>query len=163
MDLGCGSTKTVDVDSIGADVMLFRFVIDDRNDMVFVDHNNSFRPMGILKDEAGRNLKSLFASKCGDNDCGGKVFSMKNMSAGQYVLELVPDGEGGPFTVDLQCAATSMGDKGNVSIFENCDLSICLIPIYIFSTSLPFLRLFLLKLPRFFSFTFSKHDSMSAS
>jgi len=111
MDIECGQS-TVGAVKEGERIS-FEFVIDQKQDVVLRDTNNSFIPFLTLKDAAGRYLESVSAIDCDEDDCDEKVFSMKPLFPGTYSVEMVPDGKGGMFKVDMLCSTGSMDKTSN--------------------------------------------------
>ena len=110
MDIECGRSTVGSVKK--DDTVSFQFAVDEQQDVVLMDWNNTFIPRASFKDFAGRNLYSVSATDCGEDDCVGTVFSVKAVTAGRYTMEMVPDGKGGMFKVDMMCSAVSMDEKG---------------------------------------------------
>ena len=92
-DIDCGQS-TVGL-ATGGRTISFQFTNDHEQDIFLSDSNSTFTPMLALKDSSGQYLRGAFANEDGS-------FSMTKMSPGEYIVEMVPNGDGGIFKVDIR-------------------------------------------------------------
>ena len=117
-DIKCGQS-TVGT-ALKGQIVTIHLTNDHEQDIFFVDTNSTFVPVLNIKDSAGRYIESAFAVDCDETKCDGKVFTMKGLSRGQYIIEMIPDGEGGQYKVDVMCSSDDHDDY-EIGEFEGID------------------------------------------
>ena len=76
--------------------------------------NNMFIPILKIKDSAGRYVERIYTTECDEDECHGVMFTINGLFPGEYIVEIMTNGKGGEFKVDMMCSAESMGAKGTV-------------------------------------------------
>lgn len=110
-DIQCGES----VDGVSGDEMVsFRFTNDQEQDIRFSVSNNTSIPILKIMDSEGRYVERVYAMECDEDECDGVVFTIKELSPGEYTVEIMANGKGGEFEVDVTCSVESMGAKGTV-------------------------------------------------
>ena len=117
-DIECGQ-NTVGI-ALKGQIVTIHLINDHEQDIIFVDTNSTFVPVLSIKDSAGRYIESAFAADCDEMKCDGKVFTMKGLSRGQYIIEMTPDGDGGAYKVDVICSSDdhNVHDASEMAEFE---------------------------------------------
>merc|ERR1719334_2651518 len=94
-DIDCGQS-TVGL-ATGGETVSFQFVNDYEQDIFLSDSNSTFNPLLSLKDSSGQYLQGAFAQEDGS-------FLTTKLSPGEYIVEMVGNGDGGIFKVDMMCS-----------------------------------------------------------
>ena len=102
VDMDCGQTTKGTVPD--AHILSFQFTNTQKQDIRIVDTNNTFVPVLKIKDSAGRYLESTNVTECGEQQCHGKVFTMKALLRGAYTVEMTASKNGGEFNVQMMCS-----------------------------------------------------------
>ena len=107
-DIQCGQS----MDGIaGDDMHLFQFTNLKEQNMMFAITNDSFTPILNIKDSAGHYVERVDVTDCDVDICDGVIFTAKALSPGFYTVEMVSDGTGGDFHIDMICSG-----EGTVSV-----------------------------------------------
>jgi len=123
IDIDCGQSSADIVAE--KEVVSFKFNNVEDQDVYLFDSNQSFVPVLIIKDSVGQYVASGSVTNCDDKDCDGNVFMMNAMPRGEYILELVPDGNGGMFKVEMTCSSINGNETEYVDarrLFEDNEL-----------------------------------------
>ena len=102
-DIECG--QSIVGTAVKGQIVTIHLTKHHEQDIFLADTNSTFVPVLNIKDSAGRYVESGFAVDCDGMKCDGKVFTMKGISRGQYIIEMIPDGEGGEYEVDVMCSS----------------------------------------------------------
>ena len=101
VDAGCGQSFSGFVTN-GKSVS-FQLSDSHEQGISLIDTNNTFVPVVMVKDSEGRYIDNVLAADCTEKKCQGKIFTMKELPREAHILELIPDGNGGAFQVDVLC------------------------------------------------------------
>ena len=113
----CAAISAVDIDcgqsysgiATNGQSVSFQFANAHEEDISLIDTNNTFVPVVMVKNSEGRYIDSVFATDCNIKECDGKMFTIKALSREAHILEMIPDGNGGAFQVDVLCTNGVLG------------------------------------------------------
>lgn len=104
LDIDCGQTVNGIAGDAKASVDSFRFTNDQEQDIVFSVTNNTFFPILKIKNSEGRIVERVDAMDCDEDECDGVTFKIEAVFPGEYTVEIMPNGNGGEFKVDMMCS-----------------------------------------------------------
>lgn len=122
-EISCGQSIT-GITTTGETVS-FQFTNDQQQDIHLSDLNSTFIPVLTVKNSNGQYIESAFATDCDTHelaDCDGKVFPM-TMPNGEYIVEMIPNGNGGAFKVDMMCSNDGFDSMSDGMMYTLCDAS----------------------------------------
>ena len=116
--IDCGQSLTGI--TMAGETISFQITNDQKQDIYLSDSNSTFIPVLTVRDSNGQYLQSAFAIDCDGRhnvadsfycDGGyGTVFPL-TFSSGQFIVEMIPNGNGGAFKLDVVCSVDdSHGD-----------------------------------------------------
>jgi len=124
MDIECGQSM---VDIVDADeTVSFQFVIDEEQNVIFIDTNNTFLSTVVISDDAG-NSENVSAKE--------SWFDPHPLSAGTHSVEMTPDGEGGMFKIEMICFIEDLSEFDGARFLQHSTF-------YLFSTRSGFMTTF---------------------
>ena len=115
-DIQCGQS----MDGIADDELKsFQFSNLKEQDVIFAVSNDSFAPTLKIRDSAGYYVESVDVTDCDVAICDGVLFTANALSPGLYTVEIVSDGKGGGFHVDVICSVEPLDGEGTVSVYSD--------------------------------------------
>lgn len=119
LDIECGQTVDGITDGIAGDeVMSLRFTNDQERDAMFIVTNNTIAVNLTVKDVEGRYVKNVHVKNCDEDECDGVMVTINALPAGLYIVELIVDGNGREFGVNMICSDEAMDGEGTLCPFE---------------------------------------------
>ena len=109
----CGQS----VDGVAGDEMVvFQFTNDQQRNVMFATSNRTFMPILKIKDSANEYVESILGTDCGQADCDDMIFTINGLPSGHYMVEMIPNENGGEFKVEMMCSTQSLGDREGISL-----------------------------------------------